>query len=224
MKKRLFAVMTATLAVGMTACTTTDPYTGEQKASNKARNAAIGAAGGAILGAVIANNTGGGDATKGAIIGATTGGLTGGAIGAYQDRQEEALRRELGSTGVRVQRVGDTITLVMPGNITFDTNQSDIRADFFRTLNSVSTVLAEFDQTMVLVEGHTDSTGSDAYNDTLSVARAESVGNYLAAQGVSAGRIDARGYGERQPIADNQTPQGRAQNRRVEIDLVPVRR
>ncbi|MEM9838388.1 MAG: OmpA family protein [Pseudomonadota bacterium] len=224
MKNPIVALTAGVMALSMTACTTTDPYTGEQQASKTARNAAIGAAGGAILGAVIANNTGGGDATKGAIIGATTGGLAGGGIGIYQDRQEEKLRRELASTGVRVQRVGDTITLVMPGNVTFDTNQSEIRADFFRTLNSVSTVLEEFNETMVLVEGHTDSTGSDAYNDSLSVARAESVGNYLAAQGVSAGRIDARGYGERQPIADNETASGRAQNRRVEIDLVPIRR
>lgn len=224
MKKSLTAALVTLVPLTMAACTTVDPYTGEQKASNTARNATIGAASGAILGAVIGNNTGGGDATKGAILGAAAGGLTGGGIGVYQDRQEARLREELQSTGVQVRRVGDTITLVMPGNITFDTDMSDIRPDFYRTLNAVAKVVNEFNQTIVNVEGHTDSTGSDAYNDQLSVSRAVSVGNYLAAQGVITNRIDARGFGERQPIADNSTAGGRAQNRRVEIDLVPVAR
>lgn len=217
MKKTILGASILVLA----ACTT-DPYTGEQQASKTGRNAAIGAVGGAIVGAVIANNTGGGDAKKGAIIGAAAGGATGGAIGIYQDRQEARLRQELASTGVRVQREGNNITLIMPGNITFASNQSAIRSDFFATLNSVSKVIQEFDQTIVLVEGHTDSTGSDAYNDQLSVQRAVSVGNYLASQGVMPSRIDARGYGERQPIATNDTESGREQNRRVEINLVPA--
>lgn len=214
-----FALAMPALVAGCT----TNPYTGEQQASKTARNAGIGAVGGAIAGAVIGNNVGGGDAGKGAAIGAVVGGLSGGAIGVYQDRQEAALRQELQATGVRVQRNGDTITLIMPGNITFATNESSIRGDFYRTLNSVATVVAKFDQTIVLVEGHTDSTGSDSYNDQLSVDRAVSVGNYLASQGVAPNRIDARGYGERQPIATNETSEGRAQNRRVEIDLVPIR-
>ncbi|GGY36372.1 OmpA family protein [Parvularcula lutaonensis] len=201
---------------------TTNPYTGEQQSSKTARNAVIGAAGGAIVGAVIGNNTGGGDATKGAIIGATTGGLTGGAIGVYQDRQEARLRQELEATGVRVVRNGNDITLIMPGNITFGTNEATIRPDFYATLNSVAKVIQEFDKTMVLVQGHTDSTGSDAYNDQLSVRRAEAVGNYLVAQGVPPVRIEAQGFGERQPIADNSTESGRAMNRRVEIKLVPI--
>jgi outer membrane protein OmpA-like peptidoglycan-associated protein len=123
---------------------------------------------------------------------------------------------------VRVQRDGNNITLIMPGNITFASNQADIRQDFFATLNSVAKVLQEYDQTTVLVQGHTDSTGSDSYNDQLSVRRAVAVGNYLNSQGIIAGRIDAQGYGERQPIASNSTEQGKAQNRRVEIQLVPM--
>jgi outer membrane protein OmpA-like peptidoglycan-associated protein len=123
---------------------------------------------------------------------------------------------------VRVQRDGNNITLIMPGNITFASSQSDIRPDFYATLNSVSKVLQEYDQTAVVVQGHTDSTGSDSYNDQLSVRRAEAVGNYLASQGIAAQRIDAQGYGERQPIASNNTEQGKAQNRRVEIQLVPM--
>ncbi|NNU15538.1 OmpA family protein [Parvularcula sp. ZS-1/3] len=205
--------------IALAACTT-DPYTGEQQASKTARNAVIGSVAGAVVGAVVANNTGGGDARKGAIIGATAGGLTGGAIGIYQDRQEARLREELRATGVRVQRDGDRISLIMPGNITFATDQSAIRSDFFATLNSVAKVIAEFDETVVLVQGHTDSTGSDAYNDQLSVERAVAVGNYLASQGVAVARIDATGFGEREPIASNDTAEGRAQNRRVEIDLV----
>ena len=209
-------------ALVLAAACTTNPYTGEQQSSKAARNAAIGAAGGAIVGAVIGNNTGGGDATKGAIIGAVTGGATGGAVGIYQDRQEARLRQELASTGVSVRRDGDNITLIMPGNITFASDQSAIRSDFFATLNSVAKVIIEFDETTVLVQGHTDSTGSDSYNDQLSVQRAVSVGNYLASQGVAPVRIDARGYGERQPIASNDTAAGREQNRRVEIQLVPT--
>ncbi|MCQ8185957.1 OmpA family protein [Parvularcula maris] len=218
MKKLTLA---ASAALILAACTT-NPYTGERQASKTGRNAAIGAAGGAIAGAVIGNNTGGGDAGKGAAIGAAVGALAGGGIGAYQDRQEARLRQELASTGVRVQRDGNNITLIMPGNITFASNQSEIRQDFYSTLNSVSKVLAEYDQTTVLVQGHTDSTGSDSYNDQLSVRRAVAVGNYLNSQGIPAGRIDAQGYGERQPIASNTTEQGKAQNRRVEIQLVPV--
>jgi outer membrane protein OmpA-like peptidoglycan-associated protein len=218
MKKLTLA---ASAALILAACTT-NPYTGERQASKAGRNAAIGAAGGAIAGAVIGNNTGGGDAGKGAAIGAAVGGLAGGGIGVYQDRQEARLRQELASTGVRVQRDGDNITLIMPGNITFASSQSDIRPDFYATLNSVSKVLQEYDQTAVVVQGHTDSTGSDSYNDQLSVRRAEAVGNYLASQGIAAQRIDAQGYGERQPIASNNTEQGKAQNRRVEIQLVPI--
>ncbi len=221
MRMKLLTLGIASAALFAAGCTT-NPYTGERQVSKTARNTAIGSVGGAVVGAVIGNNTGSGDATKGAIIGATAGGLSGGAIGVYQDRQEAKLRQELEATGVRVQRTGDTITLIMPGNITFATDQSAIRSDFYRVLNSVATVLKEYDRTTVLVAGHTDSTGTDDYNNQLSVRRAESVGNYLASQGVAVNRIDAVGYGERQPIADNTTESGRAQNRRVEIDLVPI--
>lgn len=222
MKKSVMGAVALAVPALLAACTT-NPYTGETQSSKTARNAVIGAAGGAIIGAVIGNNTGGGNATKGAILGATSGGLTGGAIGVYQDRQEARLRQELAATGVGVRRDGDNITLIMPGNITFATDRADIRTDFFAVLNSVGRVLREYDMTMVLVQGHTDSTGSDAYNDQLSVRRAESVANYLAAQGINPGRFEAIGYGERQPVADNATAEGRQQNRRVEIQLVPIR-
>ena len=132
------------------------------------------------------------------------------------------MRRELASTGVRVQRNGDQIRLIMPGNITFDTAQSTVRPEFYATLNSVARVLAKYNQTNVLVEGHTDNVGSDQYNLQLSIRRAESVGNYLASQGVAVPRIRALGYGETEPLESNSTDAGRQANRRVEIQLSPA--
>ncbi|MCI5048181.1 MAG: OmpA family protein [Aquisalinus sp.] len=216
--KKLIAV--SVMALAATACTTTDPYTGQQKTSNTARGATIGAVIGAAAGA-LTNTNNGEEAAQNAAIGAVAGAAIGGGIGNYMDRQEAELRAELEATGVRVNRVGNQIELVMPGNITFDTAQSAIRPDFYRTLNSVGTVLAKYNQTVIRVEGHTDSDGDYAYNEQLSISRAESVGNYLVGQGVNAGRIDAIGYGETRPIADNTSAYGKQQNRRVEIQIVP---
>ncbi len=211
----------AAVAIIAAGCTTLDPYTGETKRSQAAKGATIGAIIGAVAGA--ATNTSDGEQTlKNAALGALAGAAIGGAIGNYQDRQEAELRRELEATGVRINRVGDTIELIMPSNITFDVDQADIKSNFYPTLNSVTTVLAKYDQTGILIAGHTDSTGSDQYNSELSVHRAESVGNYLAAQGVAVPRIQALGYGESEPIADNSSEYGRAQNRRVEIQIVPL--
>ncbi len=157
-----------------------------------------------------------------ALIGAGVGALAGGAVGAYQDRQEAALRAELEGTGVSVTRIGDNITLNMPGNITFATNSSDLSPAFFDVLNSVGKVLNEFNKTVVEVAGHTDSTGSDAYNQSLSERRAGSVATYLRSQGVISDRLITVGMGELRPIADNATAAGRQANRRVEITMVPV--
>lgn len=215
MKNLILSAAGAALLLG--ACTTTDPYTGEQKTSNTAKGAAIGAVVGAVAGAVI-----GEDDSDGALAGGAAGAAVGAAIGNYMDRQEAELRRELASSGVQVQRIGNDIELIMPSNITFDSDQAAIQASFYDTLNDVSQVLAKYDDTRILVEGHTDSTGSDEYNMALSIRRAESVGNYLAAQGVSVPRIEALGYGERSPIADNVTETGKQQNRRVEIRIKPT--
>lgn len=211
--KKLFLGAAAMLVLA--GCTTTDPYTGERKISNTAKGIGLGALAGGIVGAVAGDD----DA---AIAGAVAGAAIGGGIGAYMDRQEQELRAELASTGVRVQRNGDNIRLIMPGNITFATGKSEIRPDFYATLNSVSKVLAKYGQTSVLVEGHTDNVGSSESNLTLSIRRAESVGNYLAGQGVGSPRIRALGYGETQPLLTNSTDDGRAQNRRVEIQLTPI--
>jgi outer membrane protein OmpA-like peptidoglycan-associated protein len=211
-------VLSALLVVIFGAACTTDPYTGERQVSKTAIGGAIGAAAGAGVGA-LANKR---NRAKGALIGAGIGGLAGGAVGGYMDYQEAQLRKELQGTGVSVTRVGNEIVLNMPGNVTFETDQSELRPQFYPVLNSVSKVLKEYDKTIIEVTGHTDSTGADSYNQTLSQRRASSVGGYLTAQGINPTRVITQGFGETMPVADNATPQGREQNRRVELRLVPL--
>lgn len=199
------------------ACTTTDPFTGEQRISNTAGGAGIGAVAGAALGTLA-----GGDDRRNALIGAGIGALAGGGIGAYMDQQQAELRAQLQGTGVSVTRVGNNIILNMPSNITFATDQDAINAGFFPTLNSVVLVLKKFNQTLIDVYGHTDSTGADDYNLGLSQRRAKSVADYLAGNGVNPTRFAVQGFGETRPVADNGTEAGRALNRRVEIQLVPI--
>lgn len=199
------------------ACTT-DPFTGERKLSKTAVGSFLGAATGAGIGALADKRK----RARGALIGAGAGALAGGAVGFYMDRQEAKLRERLADTGVSVSRVGDELVLNMPGNITFQTNRADLKPSFYDVLNSVGLVLDEFDKTIIEVTGHTDSTGSAAYNKTLSEQRASSVAAYLAAQGVNRRRIITEGIGETMPVADNATPAGRQQNRRVELRLVPL--
>ncbi|WP_429003209.1 OmpA family protein [Xanthomonas sacchari] len=158
-----------------------------------------------------------------AMIGAGIGALSGAAIGNYQDRQERALRERTANTGIDVRRDGDNITLNLPDGITFDFNQSTLKPQFYSALNGVAQTLGEYNQTMIEVVGHTDSIGSDAVNQRLSEQRASSVAAYLIAQGVQPERIQTLGAGKKYPIADNSTEAGRAQNRRVEIRVVPLR-
>lgn len=212
-------ILLAFFLVAAVGCTTVDPYTGEQKTSSTAKGAGVGAVVGAIIGASTSSSK---DRKKGALTGALAGGAMGGGIGYYMDKQEEALRVKLQGTGVQVRREGDTIRLIMPGNITFATGQSDIRGGFYETLNAVGTVLAEFDRTAIKVAGHTDSTGGADLNQRLSEARAESVKQYLVSQSVAVGRIHANGYGPRYPVASNATSEGRQANRRVELELLPL--
>ena len=159
---------------------------------------------------------------KRALVGAGIGALAGGGVGAYMDRQEAALRTELDRTGVSVTRIGDNITLNMPGNITFATDSADLNAGFYDVLNSVALVVNEFRQTVIEVAGHTDSTGSAEYNQQLSERRAASVASYLVTRDVLRDRIIEVGEGEDRPIADNSTAAGRQANRRVELTLVPL--
>ena len=207
-------------AVFVSGCETLDPYTREEKTSKATKGALIGAAAGAVVGLISGDDAV--ERRQRALIGAGIGALAGGAIGNYQDRQEAALRAELEGTGVSVTRMGDNITLNMPGNVTFATDSSDLSPAFFDVLNSVGKVRGEFEQTVVEGAGHTDSTGSDSYNQSLSERRAQSVSRYLTAQGVIPQRVITVGMGESRPVADNTTAAGRQANRRVEITMVPV--
>jgi len=217
MKTRIAAAFAAALFAS--ACTT-DPYTGEQKISNTAGGALLGAGVGALAGLAVGGSP---RAQRNAVlIGAGIGALTGGAIGAYMDQQEAELRQSLQGTGVGVVRNGNNLSLIMPSNITFATDQDQINAGFYPTLNAVSTVLRKYNRTLVDVNGHTDSTGDDNHNYRLSERRALSVANYLTSQGNDPRRFSVLGFGETQPIASNSTESGRAQNRRVEIQLAPI--
>lgn len=196
-----------------------DPYTGEEKVSNTGKGASIGAVTGAVIGAA---TSGSDNRNEAILIGAAAGAAAGSGIGYYMDKQEAELRRRLEGTGVRIQRNGDSIRLIMPGNITFDTDQDAIKSQFEPTLGSVAVVVKKFDKTAIKIVGHTDSTGSFAYNQALSERRADSVAKYLAGQGVSYGRLQVSGSGPRNPVASNDTAAGREQNRRVEINLVAL--
>ena len=206
-------VMAAALATA--GCTTTDAYTGEKKVNNASKGAGIGAAAGAVLGALTGDNSK--ERRERALIGAGIGALTGAGVGAYMDKQEAKLRAQLQGTGVSVTRSGDNLILNMPGNVTFKTASADLNSGFFQVLDSVALVLKEFDKTLIDVEGHTDSDGSDEYNQQLSMQRATSVGNYLQSHGVNNQRIVAVGAGEARPVASNSTSAGKQQNRRVEL-------
>jgi outer membrane protein OmpA-like peptidoglycan-associated protein len=199
------------------ACTTVNPYTRETQTSKAVKGAGIGAAAGAVAGLLTK-----GDKLENALIGAGVGALAGGGVGYYMDVQEAKLRQRLEGTGVSVTRVGDNITLNMPSSITFALNSADLNSQFFSALEGVGVVLKEYNKTVIEVAGHTDSSGSDSYNMQLSQRRAQAVANYLASQGVKNERLITVGAGEAHPIASNDTEQGRAANRRVELTIVPV--
>lgn len=207
-------------ALAAAGCQTTDAYTGERKVNTATKGAGIGALAGAVLGAATGDNSK--ERRERALIGAGIGALTGAGVGAYMDRQEAKLRAQLQGTGVSVTRAGNDLILNMPGNITFDVNQATIESDFYPVLNSVAKVAKEFNKTLIDVAGHTDSTGTVAYNMDLSKRRANSVAKYLQSQGVDSTRLYAEGYGPHYPIADNGTAEGRSANRRVEIALKPL--
>ncbi len=207
------------LLFAATACSTTNPYTGEKQTSKAAIGAGIGAASGAFIGLLTSNSK---NRRRNVLLGAGLGAIAGGSVGYYMDVQEAKLRQRLQGSGVKVTRVGDQIMLDMPGNVTFATGSPDINANFYEVLNSVSLVLKEYEKTTVDVIGHTDSVGSERYNQKLSEQRARSVAEYLSGQGVMMARLLVAGMGETQPIASNSTAQGRSQNRRVTIQIAPL--
>ncbi len=215
---RWFILVICTL-FAVSACTTVNPYTGEKQASKVAIGAGVGAVSGAMIGLITSNSK---HRQRNALIGAGVGALAGGGIGYYMDVQEAKLRQRLQNSGVGVMRVGNQIVLNMPGNITFKTDSENINAGFYEVLNSVAVVLNEYAKTTVDVIGHTDSVGSEQYNQQLSERRARSVAEYLAGQNVMTTRLLIEGRGETQPIASNSTPEGRAGNRRVTIQINPL--
>ncbi len=206
MKKTLIALASITLIAGC------------QNISNRTLGTA---AGGAVAGAGL-GTLAGGDDRRNAAIGAAVGAIAGAAVGVYMDKQEEKLRQQTAGTGIGVDRVGDQIELTMPSGITFDVNSAAIKPDLQATLNDVAATLTEYPSTAVDIVGHASADGADDYNQTLSEQRASSVANYLTLQGLQPVRVSSFGVGERQPIATNDTPEGRAANRRVEILLTPV--
>jgi len=209
---------TALAAMTLTTACVTDPVTGEKRISK----AAIGGLGGALGGYLLGDIVGGRSDRTEKLIGAGIGGIAGAAVGSYMDRQEQELRRRTAGTDVDVIRSGDDLILNMPSGITFATGSANIQPQFRATLDQVSDVLAQYENTYVDVYGHTDSVGSDADNQVLSERRAQSVAGYLSTHGVNSARIGTRGFGETQPVASNDTEEGRAANRRVEIKLVPI--
>ncbi|MBL1379383.1 OmpA family lipoprotein [Zobellella iuensis] len=215
MKKICLAVAAA---MALSACTT-NPYTGESQASKAAVGSGIGALAGAVIGGASASSS---DRKKGILIGAASGAALGGGVGYYMDVQEAKLRDQMRGTGVSVTRNGDNIILNMPSAITFAVNSADLSPNFYNTLSGVALVLKEYDKTWVHVVGHTDNTGSASHNQGLSERRAASVGQFLISQGAAANRFNIHGVGFNQPVASNDTEQGRAQNRRVEITLSPM--
>lgn len=217
-------LIVAALAVAtLSGCASQNPYENQGQAprqgmSKTATYGGLGALAGAVAGAAISHNNRG----KGALIGAAVAGAAGAGYGYYVDKQEAELRRSMERTGVQVQRQGDSINLVMPGNITFATNSADIASNFYGPLNNLASSFKQYNQNNIEIVGHTDSTGSHQYNVNLSQLRAQSVANYLMDQGVEPGRLSSRGMGPDQPVASNATEAGRSQNRRVEIKLTPI--
>ena len=221
MKKQLISLSLASL-ITLSGCTTYDAYTGEEKASNTAKGAGIGA-GSALLLSYLANkNKSKKDRNKQMLRDMGIGAIAGGGVGYYMDTQEAKLRKQLRGSGVSVQRDGNNINLIMPGNITFATNGRNLNSNFYSVLDSVALVVQEFKKTTIVVSGYTDSIGSSSYNQKLSEDRAKSVANFLMTKKVERARFEIIGFGEQNPIADNRYEKGRSLNRRVEITLFPI--
>ena len=222
MKTSLASLFSLAILITLPSCTTFDPYTGEQKTTKTAIGASIGAGVGAVVAYLDNKDEDSRKRNKRILAAAGGGAAIGGGIGYYMDAQEAKLRQQLRGTGVSVERVGDNINLIMPGNITFATNSSDINASFYSVLDSVALVIEEYDKTFVVVAGHTDSDGGAAFNENLSERRAQSVSGYLVSQSILTDRLETIGFGERQPIAGNDSAAGKQLNRRVEITLLPI--
>ncbi|MFW0757171.1 OmpA family protein [Pseudomonas sp. H11T01] len=220
-------IIVATAVALLSGCANQNPYdnqgqadssTGSTGMSKTAKYGGLGALAGALAGAAIDHNNRG----KGALIGAAVVGASAAGYGYYADKQEAKLRASMANTGVEVQRQGDQIKLIMPGNITFATDSANIASGFYQPLNNLAGSLKEFNQNQIEIVGYTDSTGSRQHNMDLSQRRAQSVATYLTSQGVGGANLSARGAGPDNPIASNADTNGRSQNRRVEVNLKPI--
>ena len=220
--KIIVAGVSIAALLGAAACTTTDPYRSAPQRNNTGTGAIAGAVGGALLG-YLTNTSNGEQGRKNALIGAGIGALGGAAVGRYMDNQQRALESQLSGSGVGVARQGDNLVLRMPSDVTFATNQSSIDARFMPVLDDVAQVLQQYDQSTIDVLGYTDSSGGDAINQPLSERRASSVASYLMDHGVIRERLYVAGNSSRTPIASNDTAEGKAQNRRVEILIRPFK-
>lgn len=218
MTRLISAGLAVILVLG--ACTTINPYTGDTQTAKATKGALIGAGVGALAGIITGDDAR--ERRKRALVGAGIGAIAGGSVGYYMDVQEAKLRKELAETGIVFERQGDRIVMAMPGNVTFDVNKAEIKGQFYPVLDRLATIFNEHNQTFIEVAGHTDNTGSDAINVPLSENRARSVANYLANKNVERARLAELGMGSAYPIADNNTPEGRQLNRRVEITIVPI--
>lgn len=221
MKKSILALSVISL-ISLSACSTFDAYTGEQKTSNTAKGAGIGAGSALLLSYLKNKNKSSKERNKRMLRDAGIGAIVGGGVGYYMDTQEAKLRKKLRGTGVSVQRDGDNINLIMPGNITFANNARNLKSEFYNVLDSVAIVVKEYNKTTIVVSGFTDSVGSNSYNQKLSEDRAKSVADFLVTKQVNSARIELAGLGEKHPVASNKTSQGRSLNRRVEITLFPI--
>ncbi len=208
-KRSIFSLLTALVLIAGTT------WMSGCQASNTAKGGAIGAATGGAIGAAIGSASD--NTATGAIIGAAVGGTAGALIGRRMDKQAEELRRDL--EGADVERIGEGIKITFNSGLLFDVDKYELKAATRENLVELSETLKKYENTNILIEGHTDNTGSDTYNQNLSEQRAKSVSTFLAAQGVDAGRITTMGYGESQPVADNSTTAGRSENRRVEVAI-----
>ena len=207
MKKLIIALSIAS-TTALSGCTTFDPYTGEQKTTNTAKGAGIGAGAAMVLSYLTNKDKSASERKRRLLRDAGIGAIVGGGTGYYMDTQEAKLRKQLRNSGVSVVRDGDNINLVMPGNITFPSNGSQLMSNFYNVLDSVALVLEEFEKTIIVVAGYTDSNGSEAYNQQLSENRANSVAAYLQSRKVNTLRFDTVGFGEKNPIANNGTKEG----------------
>jgi outer membrane protein OmpA-like peptidoglycan-associated protein len=218
MKKSQMMTMGLVVAMLPLSACVTDPETGNRTISK----AAIGGIGGALGGYLLGDLVGGRRDRTEKILGAGIGAVAGAGVGYYMDEQERKLRQQTAGTGINVIRDGDNLVLDMPSEITFGVDSANIDVGFRNTLDQLASTLTQYEKTYVDVLGHTDSTGSDAYNQALSERRGSAVADYLSTRGVQSARLAARGYGESQPKASNLDAAGRSANRRVEIRLVPV--